>query len=718
VPQTLADHNLLAGVLALQLDLVGQNDWAAAARELGPDGDAASLVDEFRRSGALSDEECDLLAALVNRHLQRHNNDPLASLAQCDSDGQMRRLMSAVLGDSLPPASAETIGHAPAGDPHATRISNSPSADEATHNGAGDVSLVGDPTAPLPPGAAPRRVFAPLSKPAVERFRILRPFAKGGLGQVLLARDEELGREVAFKEILPAHADKKDVRQRFLVEAEITGSLEHPGIVPVYGLGQYADGRPFYAMRLIRGDNLLAAIDEFHKQQHAPDRELRFRALLGRLIDVCNTMEYAHNRCVIHRDIKPGNIMLGKYGETLVVDWGLAKTLGSEAAPADFVEHPVRPASADKSTGTVLGRIVGTPAYMSPEQASGRIDLLGPATDVYSLGATLYHLLVGRAPFQTDDPDQLLGNVQLGRFDPPRAVKHDVPKPLEAICLKAMARQPAERYASARQLADDVERYLADEPILAQPDSPVRRIGRWARKHRGLVASGGFALAAACASLAAGLLMLSEANLRVRVGYRQARNAIANVISTVKDDATLQDSEFQSLRETLLKDLLDYEEKLLKSQEVNGADLDDVAQANYAVGAINDMFDNPDRALEYYQKAADAGQQLVAQSPRDEARLEAQARTLDAMGGALERLDRLSQAREHYARAATIREQLVELNPDNAEYQKALAATSARQSQVEMRRNGVEQGNARAPAQPRSSAAPAPSDAAPAEAGR
>ena len=152
------------------------------------------------------------------------------------------------------------------------------------------------------------------------------------MGQVYVAHDEELRREVALKEIQSQHADRKDSRARFLLEAEITGGLEHPGIVPVYGLGQYADGRPYYAMRFIRGDSLQSAIKEFHKAESGErdpgERTLELRKLLGRFIDVCQAMQYAHDRGVLHRDLKPGNIMLGKYGETLVVDWGLAKALG------------------------------------------------------------------------------------------------------------------------------------------------------------------------------------------------------------------------------------------------------------------------------------------------------------------------------------------------------------------------------------------------------
>ena len=263
------------------------------------------------------------------------------------------------------------------------------------------------------------------------RFRILRPHAKGGLGEVFVAEDGELRREVALKEIQVDYADNQESRGRFLLEAEITGGLEHPGIVPVYGLGTYADGRPFYAMRFIRGDSLQAAIKRFHAPSEGrrtdrlhldrSERMLELRQLLGRFIDVCNAIAYAHSRGVLHRDLKPGNIMLGKYGETLVVDWGLAKPAG-QSMNCPLRSNPMRLLKASDDHGsapTAMGSAIGTPAYMSPEQAAGRIDLLGPASDVYSLGATLYSLLTGQPPQTGKDVGEVLQNVQRGEFPGP-----------------------------------------------------------------------------------------------------------------------------------------------------------------------------------------------------------------------------------------------------------------------------------------------------------
>ena len=195
-------------------------------------------------------------------------------------------------------------------------------------------------------------------------------------------------------------------------------------------------------------------------------------------------MAYAHSRGVLHRDLKPGNVMLGKYGETLVVDWGLAKAVGRTDATKIDEEGTLKPSSGSGVAATQMGSAIGTPSYMSPEQAAGQLDRVGPASDVYSLGATLYTLLTGQAPFHEDDRGQLLQKVQQGDFKAPRQVTRAVPAPLEAVCLKAMARQPEDRYPTARALALDIEHWLADEPVSAWPEPVVVRAQRWTRRHR------------------------------------------------------------------------------------------------------------------------------------------------------------------------------------------------------------------------------------------
>jgi tRNA A-37 threonylcarbamoyl transferase component Bud32 len=343
------------------------------------------------------------------------------------------------------------------------------------------------------------------------RYHILRPHARGGLGEVFVAEDTELGREVALKEIQAQHADDPAYRDRFVREAEITGGLEHPGVVPVYGLGTNPDGRPYYAMRFIRGESFRDAVERFHAAdgpaREPGERSLAFRGLLRRFIDVCNAVAYAHSRGVLHRDLKPGNVMLGPFGETLVVDWGLAKAgVESPAGAADADEATtdpaLRPPSSDDQHVTQPGQKLGTPAYMSPEQAAGRLDEVGPASDVYSLGAMLYVLLTGQKPFEGGRTDEVLARVRGGRFAPPRLVKPGTPAALDAVCRKAMALRPDDRYATALGLAADVEHWLADEPTTAYRDPWAARAARWARRHRTAVAAAAVFLVMAVVALA------------------------------------------------------------------------------------------------------------------------------------------------------------------------------------------------------------------------
>jgi hypothetical protein len=273
----------------------------------------------------------------------------------------------------------------------------------------------------------------------------------------------------------------------------------------------------------------------------ADERRLALRRLLGAFNAVCKTVGYAHSRGVLHRDLKPGNVMLGPYGETLVVDWGLAKVVGRLAGSDGASEGTLQPASADGSAPTRVGAAIGTPAFMSPEKAAGRVEELGPASDVYSLGATLYCLLTGRAPVEGKDDGEVLRRVQAGAFVPPRQVQRAVPRPLEAVCLKAMALQPEGRYGSACALADDVEHWLADEPVAAYHEPWLARLARWGRRHRPLVAA---ALALLLTALAVGIVAVNRERGRTQQALaaesqarrRRTRAALDEMSSQVIDD--------------------------------------------------------------------------------------------------------------------------------------------------------------------------------------
>ncbi len=454
------DRNLLFGTLALQMDFISRDALAQAVQSCAADESkniGQVLVDE----GALSAERCALLESLVAEHIEQHGGEAGKSLA--------------ALGSA--PSAFQTVYQAPAGQEegvfHTLKQDGVPEVNSGFLSGAGAQPAVG------------------AASTVGLRFRILRPHAEGGLGKVSVARDEELHRDVALKEIKERHADNYESRARFLVEAEITGALEHPGVVPVYGLGKYADGRPFYAMRFIKGDTLREAVEHFHKagaDERPAGRRLKLRKLLGRFVDVCDVIAYAHSRGILHRDLKPDNIMLGKYGETLVVDWGLAKPVGASTETKDKAEPLFQP-SGDGSAETQMGSAIGTPQYMPPEQAAGQLDALGPASDVYSLGATLYCILTGQAPFTDLTVGAVLQKVQRGEFPPPRQIHPKTPTGLEAVCVKAMALRPEDRYPTARALAHDIEQWLADEPVSAWREPWRVRVGRWMRHHQTLAAA-------------------------------------------------------------------------------------------------------------------------------------------------------------------------------------------------------------------------------------
>jgi serine/threonine protein kinase/tetratricopeptide (TPR) repeat protein len=472
-------QNLLFGLLALQNSFISREALVAAFCVWNA-GKSRPLDRILLDQGHL-DADCHaLLTGLVRQHLKLHGDDPEKSLANLSAvDSALRGLVH--LND---PDLAASIGQVGAARPNAPDLDTT-----ATSLGA-----------PTSSGG---------------RFQVLRLHAEGGLGEVYVARDEEVHREVALKQIKPQHAADVQGRARFLLEAEITGGLEHPGIVPVYGLGTYADGRPFYAMRFIRGDSLKDAIAKFHADetiQNDPGRRaLALSKLLRRFLDVCNALSYAHSRGVLHRDLKPGNIMLGDYGETLVVDWGLAKAVGHhlEPAPAMGTERTLKPESGSDVQPTAMGSLQGTPTYMPPEQAAGRLDELGAPSDVYSLGATLYALLTGRAPFTEPDLATLLRQVERGEFPRPRQVRSWIDPALEAVCLTAMARRPEDRYPSPRALAGEIEHWLADEPVSAYPEPWSVRLGRWGRRHRSLVTTAVAILATATVGLAAGLVAVN-----------------------------------------------------------------------------------------------------------------------------------------------------------------------------------------------------------------
>lgn len=304
---------------------------------------------------------------------------------------------------------------------------------------------------------------------AVCRFTLIQKIGEGGLGTVWLARDEKLRRNVALKEMNPGVAASPKLTRRFQREAEITGHLEHPNVVPLYMSGVNPETQlPFYAMRFLGKRTLAEAIREYHaRRQSGVDDPLDLHRLLNAFLDVCQAIAFAHSRGVIHRDLKPENVALDSFGQVLVLDWGLAKLDGDGELAMRMALSGNRD---DSHLGQTLdGDVVGTPLYMAPEQAAGNLDQVDARTDVYGLGAILFDILTGNAPHENSHKSSggtlkvrdFLQAIATSETPRPRDLNVSVPCDLEAICMRAMAKQKFARHASATELASEVERWIA-----------------------------------------------------------------------------------------------------------------------------------------------------------------------------------------------------------------------------------------------------------------
>jgi serine/threonine-protein kinase len=623
-----ADHNLLFGILALQTDLITRGQLIAGMKAWLLLKDR-SLGEVLLEKGHLDRTSYDAIERLVESRIRKNEGDVQKTLSSV-------RAVSSRVHDDMVALENPDIQASLA------RVSST----------TDDTEVI-----------AGRRT-------SDGRFAILHLHERGGVGEVFVAKDCELNREVALKQIQASHAHDVSSRTRFLLEAEITGCLEHPGIVPVYGLGYSEDGRPYYAMRFIHGKSLHKQIEEFHNPRgcnhSATEETLEFRKLLRHFIDVCQTVEYAHSRGVIHRDLKPSNVMVGTFGETLVVDWGVAKALGkSEEERAVAVEAAVVPSSG--SSATVMGSAIGTPSFMPPEQAAGRLDLVSVASDIYSLGATLYHIIAGRAPFG-GEPHEVLKDVRSSSFVRPREVNPKVPPGLEAICLKAMQREPKQRYASAGDLANEVERWLADEPVLAWPDPISIRIKRSIKNHRVLVTGVAATLLVAFVSLAIGLGVVTDKNLQLQEtagradkNFRQAKGIVDEFLTEVSTSRELLRGTpgTQGLRTRLL------ENQSLALQGELGAAYFRLAKARDEVGA-------GDKAADDYQEAIGLLEQAIGQDSESEYRA-ALVSACTELGNVKRAMGEWAEAESSYQKATTLSDEFLRESPSDPSYQEQLA---------------------------------------------
>jgi eukaryotic-like serine/threonine-protein kinase len=388
-----------------------------------------------------------------------------------------------------------------------------------TRNGDGEIALDRTRTA----DATPHVTIAPGRLPPIDpaRYQIVREFAHGGLGRILEVRDLRLGRVVALKEILH---DSEAAYARFVREALITARLEHPAIIPVHDVGRWPTGEPFYSMKLVSGRSLGEVI--------TATAELDGRlALLPNVIAVADAVAYAHSQGIIHRDLKPANVLVGEFGETVVIDWGLAKDLRG-AADGELGPDPAAGASAGTVSGepslTVAGTVLGTPYYMPPEQASGAP--VAEGADVYALGALLYEVLTGERPYHgTPEP---LAAVLAGPPVPAEERDPAIPPDLAAIARKAMARRPEDRYPSARELAEDLRRFQTGRLVSAHAYSRRTLLTRWLRRYRAPVS-----VAAVAATI---LAVVGVVSVKRVIAERDLARRTANELVLIQAEGALE----------------------------------------------------------------------------------------------------------------------------------------------------------------------------------
>jgi serine/threonine-protein kinase len=648
-PPPAADRNLLFGVLALQADLLDAARFAEACSAWAARKDTP-LADLLVERRWLTDEQRAAVEVLLATNLHRHGGDAIAGLRQALSTPALRGALESVADPDVRQSLADVAQ--PAGlDPASTTA------------------------------------YEPGSR---QRYTLTRLHAQGGIGQVWLAHDEDLGRDVALKELRPESQDSPAAAARFLEEAKVTGQLEHPGIVPVYELVRPRDGRPCYAMRFVGGGTLADAVRAYHRKRGAGQAgPLDLRELLAAFVAACNAVAYAHARGVLHRDLKPQNVALGDFGEVLVLDWGLAKVVGRPDEPTSLLPLALGPG--DGSGRTQQGQVLGTPAYMAPEQAEGRLDRVGPRTDVYGLGAVLYEVLTGAPPFDGADTPEVLRKVIHEPPTPPRRAVAATPAALEAVCLKALAKRPEERYPSAAELAHEVRRWLADEPVAAYRDPLTTRLGRWGRRHRPLVAAAAAVLVAATAALAAGTLLLGRANAhterarrdaqeqrdRAEASSRKARQAVDDYFTQVSENKLLKSPlpGLQPLRKELLETALRYYQGFAEEHGDDPALRAELARAFFRVGSIRRDLGARGDAFQAFQQSRDLWERLTAEAAGDAGFQDGLAQAwlaigllqTDDLGRAADGLQSLQQARAIY-------ERLTREDGDNVAFQNGLAS--------------------------------------------
>lgn len=406
----------------------------------------------------------------------------------------------------------------------------------------------------------------PRSAPT-ERHRVLGLLGRGAMGEVFVARDEDLRRNVAFKRMYAHLAADPALARRFITEIQVTAQLDHPAIVPVYGMERGENGIDGYTMKLVRGRTLKEFMVEargFAERDQKPPDNLSLHARIELFLQICEPLGYAHSRGVIHRDLKPDNIMVGPFGEVFVMDWGIARLIGGP--------EPISESTTEDNDRTAFGVVIGTPSYMAPEQAEGRNDEMDGRSDLFSLGLILFELTTLRRARAGLKGPQVLVAAQQGALDPVRALskRERVPRELSAIIRKATQKRRRDRYQDIEAMSADIRRFLRGDAVTAAADTAMQRLARWIGKHRDTSAALGLALVCLVFLVvglgASGGFVALEVSRDVAA--RRERQ-LSSVIASVSAQARLMDRQFQRY-EGLLHGLAFTAEEVLGGQAQPG----------------------------------------------------------------------------------------------------------------------------------------------------
>jgi eukaryotic-like serine/threonine-protein kinase len=543
----------------------------------------------------------------------------------------------------------------------------------------------------LPPARGHVLVETLVPPPALRdslRYTLTRLHAEGGLGKIWIAHDTDLNRDVALKEIKSSPIPNPESWRRFLKEAQITGQLEHPNIVPVYELARRKeDDQPFYTMRFLRGQTLRDAIAEFHRRRDgrlAHRLELQ-RQLLEPFVKVCQAVGYAHSRGVIHRDLKPENVVLGGHGEVVVLDWGLAKVVGQPDDADASAREPRISISAEAETKQTVGQ-VGTPAYMAPEQVAASNHLVDTRTDIYGLGAILFEILTAHPPVTGRTVGEVFSKIQAGNLPKAREIEPTVPRALEAVCCKAMAFDPRNRYRRVEELAEDVRRWIVDEPVSVHRDPLVVRVLRWGRRHRTLATSLAALMLTTVFGLSIGVVLIESERGRTE---NQRKIASANAARALHNLRLAQDAADGLLGEVADVDLADIpqmepvRQRLLEKaragyQHFLVEEGDDprvrwgAVRAQVRLGDIQALQGDAPRAEASYRAGALELENLAQQDPSSADVRRDLARGLQGIGVLLKDANRFQEGEAKLREAIRLREEIAKLPDASAEDKQAL----------------------------------------------